>query len=175
VGRLELRRFATQPQGVWFHKEEREGFRPPLSRIAGLSPRLYGLVTSPRLPGLLIPEPEGQHLPPALHMDRRQTIEVLAHAANATLVLTLIADRHRTGPMWHGPCSIPDVAANGPAQLSRPETEATQLRRGGTDIKMKHAGMHELFDYWHRRRGRRRAPARSNIDAADIRHFPIVV
>jgi hypothetical protein len=72
VGRPELRRFATQPQGVWVHKEEREGFRPPLSRIAGVIAAPLRLVTSPRLPGLSIPEPEGQHLPPAFHMDRRR-------------------------------------------------------------------------------------------------------
>jgi len=35
---------------------------------------------------------------------------------------------------------------------------------------MKHAATRELFDYWNRRRGRRWAPARSNIDPADIRH-----
>jgi len=31
-------------------QRKREGFRPPLSRVAGLLPRLDGLVTSPRLP-----------------------------------------------------------------------------------------------------------------------------
>jgi hypothetical protein len=35
---------------------------------------------------------------------------------------------------------------------------------------MKHASTRALFDYWNRRRGRRRAPARSDIDPADIRH-----
>jgi hypothetical protein len=35
---------------------------------------------------------------------------------------------------------------------------------------MKHAATRELFDYWNRRRGRRWAPARSNIDPADIQH-----
>jgi len=34
------------------HKK-REGFRPPLSRVAGLLPRLDGSVTSPRLPEAL--------------------------------------------------------------------------------------------------------------------------
>ncbi|MFZ1950321.1 MAG: PAS domain-containing protein [Pseudolabrys sp.] len=35
---------------------------------------------------------------------------------------------------------------------------------------MKHASTQALFDYWNRRRGRRWAPARSEIDPADIRH-----
>ena len=35
---------------------------------------------------------------------------------------------------------------------------------------MKHASTQALFDYWNRRRGRRWAPARSDIDPADIRH-----
>lgn len=35
---------------------------------------------------------------------------------------------------------------------------------------MKHATTREVFEYWNRRRGRRRVPARSNIDPADIRH-----
>jgi hypothetical protein len=37
-------------------------------------------------------------------------------------------------------------------------------------IEMKHATTREVFEYWNRRRGRRRVPARSNIDPADIRH-----
>jgi hypothetical protein len=55
------------------------------------------------------------------------------------------------------------------SELSRSETQATRLRRGGIGIEMKHAATRELFEYWNRRRGRRRAPARSNIDPADIR------
>jgi hypothetical protein len=35
---------------------------------------------------------------------------------------------------------------------------------------MKHASTRILFDYWNRRRGRRAAPDRSDIDPADIRH-----
>jgi hypothetical protein len=35
---------------------------------------------------------------------------------------------------------------------------------------MKHASTQVLFDYWNGRRGRRWAPARSDIDPADIRH-----
>jgi hypothetical protein len=35
---------------------------------------------------------------------------------------------------------------------------------------MKHASTQVLFDYWNRRRGRRWAPTRSDIDPADIRH-----
>jgi hypothetical protein len=36
---------------------------------------------------------------------------------------------------------------------------------------MKHASTRTLFDYWNWRRGRRRAPVRSEIDPADIRHI----
>ena len=36
---------------------------------------------------------------------------------------------------------------------------------------MKHQTTQALFDYWTRKRGRRRAPARSDIDPADIRHI----
>ena len=36
---------------------------------------------------------------------------------------------------------------------------------------MKHACTRTLFDYWNWRRGRRRAPARSEIDPADIRYI----
>jgi len=36
---------------------------------------------------------------------------------------------------------------------------------------MKHASTRSLFEYWNRGRGRRRAPARSDIDPADIRHI----
>jgi hypothetical protein len=36
---------------------------------------------------------------------------------------------------------------------------------------MKHASTRALFAYWNRRRGRRRAPARSDIDPADIRRI----
>ena len=36
---------------------------------------------------------------------------------------------------------------------------------------MKHASTRALFEYWTRRRGRRWAPARSEIDPADIRHI----
>ena len=35
---------------------------------------------------------------------------------------------------------------------------------------MKHASTRALFDYWNRKRGRRTAPDRSDIDPADIRH-----
>lgn len=35
---------------------------------------------------------------------------------------------------------------------------------------MKHASTRALFDYWNRKRGRRAAPDRSDIDPADIRH-----
>jgi hypothetical protein len=35
--------------------------------------------------------------------------------------------------------------------------------------KMKHNSTRALFDYWTRKRGSRRAPARSDIDPADIR------
>ncbi len=35
---------------------------------------------------------------------------------------------------------------------------------------MKHASTRTLFEYWNRRRGRRPAPDRSDIDPADIRH-----
>ena len=34
---------------------------------------------------------------------------------------------------------------------------------------MKHASTQALFDYWNKRRGRRRAPTRSDINPADIR------
>jgi hypothetical protein len=36
---------------------------------------------------------------------------------------------------------------------------------------MKHASTRALFEYWNQRRGRRRAPARADIDPADIRHI----
>lgn len=36
---------------------------------------------------------------------------------------------------------------------------------------MKHNSTRALFDYWTRKRGRRRAPARSDIDPADIRRI----
>ena len=36
---------------------------------------------------------------------------------------------------------------------------------------MKHAATRALFDYWNQQRGRRSAPARSDIDPADIRHI----
>ena len=36
---------------------------------------------------------------------------------------------------------------------------------------MKHASTRALFEYWNRQRGRRPAPARSEIDPADIRHI----
>ncbi len=35
---------------------------------------------------------------------------------------------------------------------------------------MKHASTRAIFDYWNRKRGRRAAPDRSDIDPADIRH-----
>jgi hypothetical protein len=35
---------------------------------------------------------------------------------------------------------------------------------------MKHASTRALFDYWNRKRGRRAAPDRAEIDPADIRH-----
>jgi hypothetical protein len=35
---------------------------------------------------------------------------------------------------------------------------------------MKHASTRALFEYWNRKRGRRAAPDRSDIDPADIRH-----
>jgi len=35
---------------------------------------------------------------------------------------------------------------------------------------MKHASTRALFDYWSRKRGRRAAPDRADIDPADIRH-----
>jgi len=35
---------------------------------------------------------------------------------------------------------------------------------------MKHASTRALFDYWSRKRGRRAAPDRTDIDPADIRH-----
>jgi hypothetical protein len=35
---------------------------------------------------------------------------------------------------------------------------------------MKHMSSQAVFDHWNRRRGRRRAPARSDIDPGDIRH-----
>ena len=36
---------------------------------------------------------------------------------------------------------------------------------------MKHSSTRALFEYWNRQRGRRPAPARSEIDPADIRHI----
>ena len=36
---------------------------------------------------------------------------------------------------------------------------------------MKHQSTQALFNYWTRKRGRRRAPARSDIDPADIRRI----
>ena len=36
---------------------------------------------------------------------------------------------------------------------------------------MKHASTRALFEYWNQRRGRRRAPARADIEPADIRHI----
>ena len=36
---------------------------------------------------------------------------------------------------------------------------------------MKHHSTQALFKYWTRKRGRRRAPVRSDIDPADIRHI----
>ena len=51
-----------------------------------------------------------------------------------------------------------------------PDRGQTRHVVAGQGIAMKHASTQALFDYWNRRRGRRWAPARSEIDPADIRH-----
>lgn len=58
------------------------------------------------------------------------------------------------------------------SHLSRSGTDATQNAcRGETVIAMKHASTRILFNYWNELRGRRPAPARSDIDPAVIRHI----
>lgn len=48
-----------------------------------------------------------------------------------------------------------------------PDRRQRRDDRVAAGAAMKHAATRELFDYWNRRRGRRSAPARSNIDPAD--------
>ncbi len=72
-------------------QRKREGFRPPLSRVAGLLPRLYGLVTSPRLPGLPTLWSGAPHFGTGLPHGSTRTIGKPAAAANPTLILTLTA------------------------------------------------------------------------------------
>lgn len=75
-------------------QRKREGFRPPLSRVAGLLPRLDGLVTSPRLPVALKFLRTGLSSDQSSHISTR-TLGACLCAANATLVLTLTADWQR--------------------------------------------------------------------------------
>jgi len=69
--------------------------------------------------------------------------------------------------MRHGPCSLRNAATKALERLSRWGTDATH--RGCAGTALKHASTQTLFDYWNRRRGRRWAPARSEIDPGDIR------
>lgn len=98
--RLELRRFATQPQGGWAPQTEKGGLSPSLEPHCGViaAPLRLGHIPSPprALNSITGAPTTATGLPHG-----RTTIEGLAHAANATLILTLIADRHRIGRMRH--------------------------------------------------------------------------
>jgi hypothetical protein len=101
VRRLELRRFATQPQGGWAPQTEKGGLSPSLEPHCGViaAPLRLGHIPSP--PRALNSITGAPTTATGLPHGRTQTIEGLAHAANATLILTLIADRHRIGRMRH--------------------------------------------------------------------------
>lgn len=103
------------------------------------------------------------------HMDERTLATRVAHA-NPTLFLTLTAFPRSTGKDRHRFCSTsPPKHA---VRLSRRGTTATPPDRPGTGSgEMKHQSTRALYDYWTTKRGRRRAPARSDIDPADIRRI----
>lgn len=104
-------------------------------------------------------------------MDERTLATGVAHA-NPTLFLTLTAFPRSTGKDRHRFCSTSPAAPKHAVRLSRRGTTATPPDRAGTGSgEMKHQSTRALYDYWTTKRGRRRAPARSDIDPADIRRI----
>ena len=85
----------------WHATKEKGGLSPSLEPRCGViaAPLRLGHIPSP--PRALNSINGAPTTATGLPHGRTQTIEGLAHAANATLILTLIADRHRIGRMRH--------------------------------------------------------------------------
>src|SRR5215475_2471923 len=146
-------RFSARQVG----QKEKGGLSPSMSIVAGVLD-LDGW-SHPIASRGSQQKPVRQDLHRLSHMDKR-TLTSRAHPANRALVLTLIAVPPPPNIGRHSPCTTRDATTRGC-------TSATPPGRGGQVLGNNEAS--QLFDYCTRKRGRRRAPARTDIDPADIR------
>lgn len=86
-------------------KDKGRAFALPLAALRGY-PRAFTAWSHPLASPALNSRTGAPRLATGLPHGSTQTIEGLARAANATLILTLIAGRYWNGRMRHVPCSI---------------------------------------------------------------------